>query len=75
MIQARARVVRLAQANYHSGHDITQPNGHVRKHRDRNTLKIMVLIGIERYREGHQPALLNTYKTALWSAHINAQDD
>lgn len=74
-IQALARVVRLAQADYHSRHYTTQPDGHVRKHRDRTTLEIMVLIGIERYREGHHPALLSTYNTALWNAHVNAQDD
>jgi hypothetical protein len=42
-IQALARVVRLAQADYHSGHYTTQPDGHLRKHRDRTPLKIMVL--------------------------------
>ena len=71
LIQALARIVRLAQADYRTGHYIAQPNGYLRKHRDRTPLKIMVLIGIERYREGHQPALLTTYNTALWSAHVN----
>ncbi|MEM1308192.1 MAG: hypothetical protein AAGF98_01605 [Cyanobacteria bacterium P01_H01_bin.153] len=74
MIQALARIVRLAQADYRTGHDITQLDAQIRKHRDLNTLKIILFIGIERDREGHCPALLSTYNTALWSAHINAQD-
>ena len=42
-IQALARVVRLTQADYRTGHYTTQPNGHALKHRDHTTFKIMVI--------------------------------
>ena len=74
LIEALARVVRLAQEDYQTDHCTSQPGGQIFKQSDRSIHKIAVLIGVQHYREGHYPALLNTYRTALWSAHVNAED-